>query len=389
MEIHMLKHKLLITGLLMVATTTASAIPYGFFDARSVAMGNVSVATSNLTTAALSNPAMLARNESNDKFALLIPGIGIQAADNGGIADLIDDYQALEANAITGGPQTVADLNTILTKLDDPNTFVGLNGNISAVLAYAGDDYSVALSYRGVADVTARVNVTQLAVLPGTQPAATLDAFGVIVQEIGASFATKISLLGMDVSIGVTPKTVQVDLVTLVPVDLSTVDIADSIGDGVETNLGSFTTMDAGIAIGVTDGITLGLVAKNLIEESLTDGTSTFNFDKQLRAGVAYRNEFLTIAADMDLTEINPPTTTNTSYAVGNASKVAALGIEFDLGDIVQLRAGYQTNMANNATTPDLLSVGVGLWLGFHLDIAAVVGDDSSFGAFVQTGFRF
>jgi len=383
------KRKLLTAGLLMAATTTASAIPYGFFDARSVAMGNVSVATGNIATAALSNPAMMSVNESSDSFALLFPAIGIQAADNGGIADLIDDYQVLEANAITGGAQTVADLNAILTKLDDPNTFVGLNGNISAVLAYAGDDYSVALSYRGVVDATARVNVTQLAVLPATQPAATLDAFGVAVQEIGVSFATEVSLFGMDISVGVTPKTVQVDLMTLNGVDLNTADLGDSVSDSVETNLGSFTTFDAGVAIGLTDGITVGLVAKNIMEESLTDGTNTFNFGKQLRAGVAYHNELLTIAADMDLTETDLPTSTNANYALGNASKTAALGIEVDLGDIVQLRAGYQTNMANGATTPDLLSVGVGLWLGFHLDIAAVVGEDSSFGAFVQTGFRF
>jgi len=383
----MLKRKLLTAGLLMAATTTASAAPYGFFDARSVAMGNASVATGNLTTAALSNPAMLMVNESDDTFALLIPAIGIQAVDSGGISDLIDDYQALEANA-TDTVQTVADINVILNKLDAANTFVGVNANVNAVMAYAGDSFSAALSFKGAANATARVNVTQLAVFPGTEPAGTLDALGVATQELGVSLATEFSVLGMDLSVGVTPKTVQVDLVTLTA-NLDTVDVADVADDAIETDLGSFTTMDAGVALGVTDSLTVGLVAKNIMEESVTNGVNTFNFDKHLRAGVSYHNEFLTIAADMDLTEIDPPTTSNADFAVGNPSKMAALGVEFDLGDIVQLRAGYQTNMASGSTDPDLLSAGIGLWLGFHLDAAVVVGEDSSLGAFVQTGFRF
>jgi F plasmid transfer operon, TraF, protein len=384
----MFKRKILTAGLLMAAATTASAAPYGFFDARSVAMGNVSVATGNLTTAALSNPAMMSVNESDDSFALLIPAVGIQAVDSGGIGDLIDDYQDQLANA-TASAQAVTDINAVLTQLDLPNTFVGLNANVSTVLGFSGDDYSVAFSYRAAVEATARVNVTTFASTVGpTAPAGTLDALGVGIQEIGISLATEFSLLGMDVSVGVTPKSVQVDLVTLTS-NLDTIDVADVADDTVETDLGSFTTFDAGVALQLSDSLTLGLVAKNIMEETVTDGTNTFNFDKHLRAGVSYHNDFLTIAADMDLTEIDPPVTLNGNFAVGNPSKVGALGVEFDLGDIVQLRAGYQTNLANGATDPDLLSVGVGLWLGFHLDIAAVVGDDSSFGAFVQTGFRF
>ncbi|MCW8955801.1 MAG: conjugal transfer protein TraF, partial [Gammaproteobacteria bacterium] len=70
-------------------------------------------------------------------------------------------------------------------------------------------------------------------------------------------------------------------------------------------------------------------------------------------------------------------------------TQMMSFGAEFDVFDILQLRAGYQTNMASGATDPDLISAGVGLWLGFNLDIAAVVAEDSSYGVFVQTGFRF
>ena len=47
----------------------------------------------------------------------------------------------------------------------------------------------------------------------------------------------------MDLSVGVTPKSVQVDVVTLDGFDLATVDVNDVSDDVVETDLGSFTTL--------------------------------------------------------------------------------------------------------------------------------------------------
>ena len=58
----MKKRSLLFSGLMLAGMTSAYALPYGFNDARSVAMGNVSVATGGVTTAAFSNPAMLMVN---------------------------------------------------------------------------------------------------------------------------------------------------------------------------------------------------------------------------------------------------------------------------------------------------------------------------------------
>ncbi|HEY9051580.1 MAG TPA: conjugal transfer protein TraF, partial [Gammaproteobacteria bacterium] len=67
----MMNKSLIAAGLFAAGMSSAYAAPYGFFDARSVAMGNVSVATGNVTTAAFSNPAMLAINENKDSFAFL------------------------------------------------------------------------------------------------------------------------------------------------------------------------------------------------------------------------------------------------------------------------------------------------------------------------------
>jgi len=106
-----------------------------------------------------------------------------------------------------------------------------------------------------------------------------------------------------------------------------------------------------------------------------------------MRGGVSYHNSFLTVAADMDLTEIDPIKVAG--IPIEDPSKMLSVGVELNALDFMQIRAGYQTNMASGATAPDVLSAGIGFWLGFHLDVAVTAAEDSSFGAFVQTGFRF
>ncbi|MCW8909189.1 MAG: conjugal transfer protein TraF, partial [Gammaproteobacteria bacterium] len=122
-------------------------------------------------------------------------------------------------------------------------------------------------------------------------------------------------------------------------------------------------------------------VAKNLISETFAAGGTSMEFDTKMRVGAAYNTDWFTIAVDMDLDETDP-------ILVEDPSKMLGVGIEVNAWDFMQLRAGYQTNMASGATADDLISAGIGLWLGFNLDIAAVVSEDSV-GAFVQTGFRF
>jgi hypothetical protein len=370
--------------LLASAVSTAQAVPYGFFDARSVAMGNVSVATGSITTAALSNPAMLAINENKDSFAFLL-GVGAQAIDNGGVQDLVDEYQVLNdqfnANPTT---QTADAMVAVLNQMN--NTSLVLNASANAALVFAGDEWVFAGTFRGYGAAGATIiNVnTTYNVTPGNEqaPSADFNALGVLAQEVGFSVATKMNLLGMDMSVGVTPKNVSVNAITYAET-ISTLDTGNTISDAVEEDLGSFTTLDAGVALNVTDSITLGLVAKNLMSESLTTASAqTFNFDTHLRAGAAYHNSFLTLAADMDLTEVEP-------LSFEDPSKMLALGLELNAWDFLQLRFGYQTNQASGADEPDLLSAGIGLWLGFHLDAAVVAGEDSSLGAMVQLGMRF
>ncbi|MDH5571582.1 MAG: conjugal transfer protein TraF [Gammaproteobacteria bacterium] len=390
----MFKKSLLAAGIMAAGISTVSAATYGYFDARSVAMGNVSVATGGLTTAAFGNPAMLAVNETNEKFVFHL-GLGIAAIDNGGIIDGIDDFQALDSTfdsqvAASDVPGAVATLQQEIDLLNSlNNSSLVLDANTNTALVYSGDTYTFAVNYnaRGNAGVALQnITVPTLGgTIPAALPTADIYAIGTLTKEIGFSVARKMSFMGMNLAVGVTPKQVSVETIDY-KVGIDTADVADITDENPE-DLGSFTSLDAGVVLGVTDSINLGFVAKNLIEKTLTTSATVnspsrdINFDRLLRVGASYHNSFFTLAADLDLSETDP-------ILNEDASKMMSVGIELDAFDIVQLRGGIQKNIASGASTGDLMSVGVGLWLGMNLDIAAVKSDDS-LGVFVQTGFRF
>ena len=390
----MFRKSLVAASLIAASVSTASAASYGFFDARSVAMGNTSVATGGLSTAAFANPAMLAINESDDTFALIFPAIGIQFVDNGGMIDKVDDFQALvdQFNAAT----TEAEAQAVFNQLDalaadaEGDTLIG-NASVNAALVYGGDSFSIAASFRGYGQASAGMdnytsgNFDYFIPANNQLPSADFIALGYAAQEVGVSIASDFKFLGMKIAWGVTPKSVTVDAIEW----SQTIDIVDTadVADTTAENLGSFVTLDAGMVIQIFDSLSAGVVAKNLVEKSFvtTVGGNEINFNTQLRAGVSYHNDWVTLAADMDLAENDP--ISPTSYE--DPTQMMSFGAEFDAFDILQLRAGYQTNIASGSTDPDLISAGVGLWLGFNLDIAAVVAEDSSYGVFVQSGFRF
>ncbi len=389
----MIKRSLL-TAAFFASISNAYALPYGFYDARSVGMGNVSVATGGITTAAFSNPGMLSVNENDDKFALLLPAIGVQVIEDGDVINLVDEFQAI------GTPQTIPEYNRqveIINELDGASLVAAVIPN--AAFVYTGESFTWGISVRGDAIVSTKITDVLASPLGPNLPLPTVfpDALtrnvGVAIVEIGIPIGTDFEFSGVKFSVGVTPRYVQVQAIQYFD-KVSTASI-DKISDEESEDLGSFTTFDAGITLNLVDSFRVGFVAKNLIENSKSTSIktinfngqaytqqTTINFDTQYRVGAAFDIGFFTLAADMDLNERAP-------IGFENPSQSLSVGAEFDAFSVAQLRVGYQSNLASGATDPDLLSVGVGLWLGFNVDVAVVVGDDSSYGAFVQTGFHF
>ena len=104
--------------------------------------------------------------------------------------------------------------------------------------------------------------------------------------------------------------------------------------------------------------------------------------DPQTRVGVGYTGDIVTLAVDYDLTK-NDPIVTG-----GEKTQYLNAGVELDLVDFFQLRAGMSSNTANSAAD-DVYSLGLGFTiLAAQFDIAAV-GNDNSVSAFVQLGVRW
>ena len=391
-ETDMNMRKLTLASVLLTTSTIADANSFAI-DARSLAMGNASVATANIATAALANPAMLVLQGGREDFALLLPAVGVYVDDSDQLIDAIDQFQVdSDACVANGNPASAAcsaataSFNNLVGKALAPQ----VTGAVA--LGLSGDEYTFAFSARANASLAGGVDLTTVDTSPiGLQDPDSniIELRGVATTEIGVSLATKLQLAGMPISIGITPKVVSVENVVFRE---SAASLDTGVGDLVDedqvTDLGSFTTMDAGVMIGLTDNVQFGIVGRNLISEELVDNSGvtpvTLKFDPSFRAGIAYTGDTITLGVDLDLTENDPIITTFGAQK----TQLLSIGAELDAFDIAQLRVGMQQNMADGANDDALITAGVGLWLGFTLDLSVLAGEDV-FGAFLQTGFRW
>ena len=232
----MMKRSLLTAGLIAASLSNVYALPYGFYDARSVGMGNVSVATGGITTAAFSNPAMLMVNESNDVFAFHV-GAGAAFIENGDITDDIDRFQDVEDQINLINTNDVLNAEILLDLLNQQIQIINdLNGDSllgraspNLALTYGGDSFSVAVTAEVNAFASGVItNVTGVDPLTLTDienditnngaltfdPSAELTAIGAVTTEIGVAIATDFSILGMDISVGVKPKTISAEAIS-------------------------------------------------------------------------------------------------------------------------------------------------------------------------------
>ena len=391
-----MKHykKILSAFVIAVLSYSANAKPF-FVEARSLGMGNVRVATADIATAPFANPGMLAFQRSRDDFSLLL-GAGAFLMDPDGVVDKVDEYQAA-FNSFQADP---------INNIDDGNRALAiaqsLEGNILApdvaVLlstGFSGEKWAFAISAR--ADAVAAGTVTNISqsvteLLDPTKNILELE--GILKTELGASLARNFQVFRQKIAIGITPKYVQVDNIH-VSESISTIDTdIGSLIDDSKKDLGDYTTFDLGLVMGLTRHTQIGLLATNLVSQKFNyinaNGIPvTLSFDTQARLGIAYRSNFLTLGADLDLIENDALFTSQNFQALKTQN--ASAGGEFNIYDFMQLRLGIQKNIADgisDAAKENLYTAGIGFWLGFNLDLA-VVSQNDSLGGFLQAGFRF
>ena len=411
-----------------ISSSLVNAAPFAL-EARSLGMGNVSVATADIATAALSNPAMLSFQQSKEDFSLLISG-GVLIDDSDGMIDAVDAFQAsvtqLDANQAVAAT-TVAEANA---QVDDVNNMSNAgnalnnkaltpSATFAAVVGFSFQEYSLAFSARNdvivaggltnanfgtgaIAPLPITANLTDISnkeaevlALEGVidNPANNIFVLtGVSLIEVGMSGAKSFTAFNQKMSIGITPKIISAETYTTSK-HLSQFDTG--AGDLIDTDntvsLGEVTTIDVGFVSQISASTQIGLVIKNLIEDELVNGTDVVNISRQMKIGVAYRGDLFTIGADFDLIEIDPVITNTATIFQSKATQMASVGLEINAWDFAQVRLGMQSNMADNVSSSSedaLFTAGLGFWVGVNVDVA-VIANDNTIGGFVQTGFKF
>ncbi|MGB5279277.1 MAG: conjugal transfer protein TraF [Gammaproteobacteria bacterium] len=391
-----MKHYKKILSALLVAVFSSSAEATSIsVEARSLGMGNARVATADIATAPFANPGMLAFQRSREDFALVV-GFGAFLMDQGGVVDKINDYQTAYDNFqsdpvgnISEGSRAIAIAQSLEGDVLAPNASVLLS------TGFSGKKWAFAFSAR--ADAIAAGTVTNISqtVAELSDPAKNiLELEGVLTSELGVSLARNFQLFGQKIGIGVKPKYFKVDNIYLSE-SISTIDtgLGDLIDDS-KNDLGDYASVDIGFVMGLSKHTQIGLLLTNLVSHKINyinlAGTPTsLSFDTQARLGIAYRSDFLTLGADLDLIENDALLTSENFQAL--KSQFVSVGGEFNIYDFMQLRLGAQKNIADGiseAAQENLYTAGIGFWFGFNVDVA-IVSQSDSLGGFLQTGFRF
>lgn len=389
-----IKNRILAVVALSLCSQSAISIPFSF-EGRSLGMGGVSVATADLATAAWANPAMLTNQRADDDFSLLI-GIGAFVRDNNDLITDIDDFQAaderlqaaIDASNVPAAAQATSDMVDVIAGIDGKDMAVDVSG--VAAMGIAFDEFAMALSIR--ADAIGAGTVSNLSTGVGDildTDKNILNLQGVIATEFGLSLAKDFRVFDRKLSIGIKPKVVDLQAFTYQE-SIRTIDGVNEVFDnGLKSDLGTFTSVDLGLALDLSRSFRLGLNVQNLLTDEFELAGAVLNFDTATRLGLAYYNSFVTVAVDFDLSE-NKPLLANPQFD-DLKTQYLGIGAEFNAFDFAQLRVGLRKNMAGGISEKakdTAFTAGVGFWLGFNLDVAATV-TGNTVGAFVQTGFRF
>ncbi|KPK37990.1 MAG: hypothetical protein AMJ69_09665 [Gammaproteobacteria bacterium SG8_47] len=414
-----------------LVTTASHAMSFGTFDPRSMAMGGTGVASGTGANASYYNPALLAIARDENDFDLVLPTFGVRVADPASIRGDLDDFQdadyiqlfedaILSFNAATTLPelQTAAS-DTVAAARDLQTELVNFSGdplvidaNVGFALAIPNETLGIALYVNSRAVGGGELNVTDEdialtdeyinelesvfvdgnlpdptspiyagtdfdLVIPTDDFTSTADGRGAVITEAGVSLANEFASLG-GLALGITPKYVRTDTFDYsLDVDTAEFDLEENRKAYSDFNF------DLGAAIQLGGGWKLGLVGKYLIaKEYETFLGNTVELNPQVRAGVAWETDTLTIAVDADLTKNDP-------LGFDGQTQFLAGGVELDVADTVQVRAGYSRNMADNVIgDPSLFSVGLGFTFGVRIDLA-VAGNSDDLAAGLLLGASF
>lgn len=394
--------KTLISSAVMMAFHAGAATSY--MEARSDAMGGTGVASAHYGTAALSNPALLTKFGANDDFSLVLPSVGVQVADPDKAIDTADDVKDLWNNfdnavdSQSGVSESAAALRNKLEDLKD----VKANGQVGAsVIATTPNKvlpFAVVVKSWGTVSVNGTVSDHDLQYLDkiasGAIPADAVDkdaltsrAYGraAVITDVGVAMAHEFETAGHSWSLGITPKYQRIDLFNY-SATVNDFDKNDVNSDDYRNTKTGFNA-DIGLATNLGDNWMLGLAVQNIIARSVdtkevNGEKETFKVKPQATAGVAWSNNILTTALDVDLTEAS-------RFERDDKRQFASVGAELNAWSWMQVRAGYRQNMVSSEGNAFTAGLGFSPFDVVHLDLTGIAGTDRTYGAVAQLQFTF
>ncbi|MGE3480313.1 MAG: conjugal transfer protein TraF [Gammaproteobacteria bacterium] len=399
---------------LMSLGAGAGAVPFSSFDPRSFGMGGAGVAAGTSANAVFLNPALLAAARADEDFSLDLPIVGGRVSDPDELVDAIDEFSdqdpigdfsaAVDAYTATPGSTTAAAVEAAgaalieqLRNLSD-KALTG-EGDAAVVIGIPGREFGISVFANAyvVGGATDEITDADLAAIqqtvddaldsqPVTDPTDTLtssvSARFAYLSEVGVSIAREFDVLG-GIAVGLTPKYVSVRTYDYRFIGNEIDDAEVDLDQGERKDSGF--NVDVGFAKDHGNGWKSALTIRNLLaREYETSLGNTFRIEPMARLGVAHQNEWVTVAADIDLTENEPA-------GFDSKTQYAALGVEFDLFDTAQLRLGYRHNMSDvpAGVEQGVAAAGIGFSpFGVHFDLG-VAGNGDEIGAAMQLGFRF
>lgn len=441
--------KLIFSLLFSLFSAPLLALPFGSFDARSLAMGGTGVAAGDASSASHYNPALLASTFNDDNVSLIIPTFTFGPLDLVDLKDTVEDFD--NADYPTA-------LDTAVTNFNNSSTAVETSTTATAIATASQNLLNSINNLADEASITIQANVAVLFAVPNQTLGISAYTSARIIGGTEVNFSDAdtaqiqsyidvLSCLGNidpNLSSGTTAEKAQYATNVATCYALSPGVIDTSTGDFTNTDVSNSLTssvkargafvQETGLSLAHTFPslyyASLGITPKTVQVETFDTSVSinsasvstknsrkkhsNLNFD--FGAIIPFSNNFKVGAVIKNIISKNYETvlgntisikpqvrvgaafqnewfvittdfdlTRNKSVAFEKDTQYAAIGAEFDLYDTLQLRFGYR----NNIISPDKISsIGLGFSSFVKTDLAIASGKEG-FEVGFQFGFAF
>ena len=394
----------------------ALAGPQSFDGARSSGMGGTGVASALPGSASFHNPALLAmpQNDSHNGFAMVLPSLSARYANKQKVLDQINSIQdtinafnaAYNSSNTAAAEQDAQTLANQLTAIDQNTT----RADAGAGLGFAVPGSSLGFSF--FADATLRAsarvytapsdinyleqvasgNVSGVINKGGVTGGYSFQTSGTIIgaaiAETGVSLAHAFNVDGNPLSLGISPKFVQI----------RTFDYHQSVADFSQSNFhaSQYETTDnkvnadigAAYRFGRSHAWTAGLAVKNVAPMKVRSVTGReFKVDPKVTLGLSNTQGWHTISMEAELT----PTK---AFGYDDKTQWVSVGAEANVYETLELRAGVRHNIASQATGHDIaenneFTAGLGFSpFGVNIEASGMVSSTDK-GAALELAFNF